>query len=354
MSAPQRNCDEESYSSAEYESAFEIAKQTLRFVGEFKTPPTPDVYEFWYRYAEGKDEAFSEKVAFLVEDLKLANRRQINELRDQFLNADSLPDHQSTVGELLASLAGVKSIIQTQAEAGEQFDGTLRAANLQINQAEPSAQQVRQCMDDVLASNQAMQEQLAQMRMQLDESQNQIEGLRDHLHESQRNMMTDPLTGVGNRRFFNSLLQSSMQHPDRGTRKIFLLLVDLDKFKQINDTFGHDSGDAVVKHISSELEKLAGNASVARFGGDEFAIFLNADGRNAGKELAESIADSVSAMNFKQTRTGQSIGRLSVSIGVALLRPDDDSETWFKRADELLYRVKQGGGKAVLVDRSSV
>lgn len=165
-------------------------------------------------------------------------------------------------------------------------------------------------------------------------------------------MLTDPLTGVGNRRFIDHLLDQVIEKADRDV-SAFLILIALDGFKAINDKFGHAAGDQVLKFVATETCKLPSDFSLARYGGDEFAIFMEATDVKDADEFASELRHYFSKRGLRFFRSKELLGRISLSIGVARLRADDDRATWFDRADGLLYNAKENGRNCVMTEWSS-
>jgi len=349
--------DKDDFTSQEFDEAYELAKRALGFVGKFRTPPTPTVYELWYRFVEGKNEALKEQMAFLVNDSKTATRSQLESLQKQFIDQ---PDEsqQRTAEELVASVSGIESMIRSQAAAGVEFDNALSETNQKLVGQDQSPDDLKQCVVSVLASNSRMQLQLKETKQQLDDSQLRMEKLRANLALSQKLMLTDPLTEIGNRRFFDMMIKQFVDKRSQGNELSVLLLVDLDNFKAVNDSHGHDSGDIVIQFVAGELkkvalsaEKVASDVELARYGGDEFAIFAKTDSHDSGKQFADSIVESISKKNLTLTKTGEVLGRIGISVGAAYLRPEDTSISWFDRADKLLYSAKTGGRNMVMIER---
>jgi len=158
----------------------------------------------------------------------------------------------------------------------------------------------------------------------------------------------DALTGLHNRRYFHETLAREVARAHRYDRTLALIVFDLDDFKAINDRIGHLAGDAVLAEASERVRDVVRSADIAcRVGGDEFAVILPESGLKDADQLYKRLETAVS------TRPVAQAGRLHLSAGVTELRPDDDSVTFFERADEALYRAK-GAGKGTVVAVSAL
>src|SRR5438128_2658077 len=157
----------------------------------------------------------------------------------------------------------------------------------------------------------------------------------------------DALTGLHNRRFFHETLAREVARAHRYNRKLALIVFDLDDFKEINDKVGHLAGDAVLAEAAARVRDVVRSADIAcRVGGDEFAVILPESALADADQLYRRIQAAVSSRPISQ------IGTLYLSAGVTQLRPEDDSVSFFQRADEALYRAKEAGkGRVVAADR---
>ncbi len=164
---------------------------------------------------------------------------------------------------------------------------------------------------------------------------------REHLFDTS---VRDWLTKCFNKRYFADQLRREFANANRGTdRPLSLLMLDLDHFKQVNDTYGHTVGDTVLREVAAAVQKLVPADTVcARFGGEEFVVLLPRCDRVSAYALAERIREIVAALHIEHEETLLSV---TLSIGVATTRagelqqPDD----LVRKADELLYRAKAGG-----------
>ncbi|MFT4058206.1 MAG: diguanylate cyclase [Legionella sp.] len=159
----------------------------------------------------------------------------------------------------------------------------------------------------------------------------------------------DPLTGLYNRRYLEDALFKQIHQAERDHFSFAILMLDLDHFKKINDTHGHDAGDAVLKAVSEMLDSAIRQGDVAsRYGGEEFVLMLhNIDMENA-KNRAKSICSNVTKLQLKYG--AQQVGPMSVSIGIAIYPNDSkDQEELIEQADKALYIAKKSGRNCVVL-----
>ena len=152
----------------------------------------------------------------------------------------------------------------------------------------------------------------------------------------------DALTGLPNRRLFEDRLQSAIASALRHGEQFALMLVDLDRFKGVNDRFGHLAGDALLVEVGRRLQLcVRASDTVARLGGDEFAVIL---GEVGGREDAVEVAARICASMAEPFELGEGVAQIGASVGIALGPQDDaDAEELQRRADAALYTVKHGG-----------
>jgi len=249
------------YNEDEIARSFQIARSALAPIGSFRTPPTPEVYSVWYRYVEGTDQSLVRRISYLMNDAKVIDRRQMNGLIDEFL----VPNTENQVldfSEILSKeMRGLQSIAQSQLVAGAEFNASIMSANANLNNTSTSQDTILVCVTEILSSNAEMQAQLSTMKLQLEMSQDDIEDLNRSLLQSQKAMMIDLLTGVGNRRFFDTVIRQSLEHSKSTETFHALLHIDFDCFKQVNDTHVHEAGDFLLKFVANELQRLADHYS---------------------------------------------------------------------------------------------
>lgn len=163
--------------------------------------------------------------------------------------------------------------------------------------------------------------------------------------------LRDPLTGLGNRRHFRSVLERSIESVARSGESVLLLMMDIDHFKSINDTHGHLAGDQVLRGFAHGLQgNLRQSDIICRWGGEEFILLLKDTPPEQARLLAEKILQQTEQNRFDHNGTQLSI---TTSIGLAELHPDDALDQLIARADRALYRAKQTGRNRLCEDTAT-
>ena len=170
------------------------------------------------------------------------------------------------------------------------------------------------------------------------------------LRESMRNLsIRDPLTGLFNRRYMEEALAQEQHRARRNDARLAVIMIDIDHFKQFNDNFGHDGGDAVLRDLGAFLQKhIRGSDIACRYGGEEFTLILSPSTVEGARQRAEKIREDARLLSV--SHANKAVGAITLSLGVAIF-PDDASEpaALVKAADVALYQAKSGGRNRVVM-----
>lgn len=197
-------------------------------------------------------------------------------------------------------------------------------------------------LDDILSATDTLME----LNAALVATQRELARTNHKLTRSEatvrRLSLTDPLTGVANRRALDTHTVETLARCDETDTPVWLILVDIDHFKQVNDRWGHDAGDMALTAVANALHSHCRDGDfVARFGGEEFVILAPALTHEAVATYAERLRKLVAALDLPP------LGRITASFGVARRRPGDTGRALFARADAALYRAKAKGRNCV-------
>jgi two-component system cell cycle response regulator len=193
-------------------------------------------------------------------------------------------------------------------------------------------------------------ELLARVRTQV-RRRRYTEQLRDNLQQSMEMAVTDPLTGLFNRRYMERHLATLVEKSAGRGKSLSVLILDIDYFKSVNDRFGHDAGDDVLREFADRMRTCVRGIDLAcRHGGEEFVVVMPDTDLSVATTVAERIRRKIACDPFPVQRGQRSI-EVTISIGIATRTgADEDATAILKRADEALYRAKRDGRNRVVAD----
>jgi len=192
-------------------------------------------------------------------------------------------------------------------------------------------------------------ELLARVRTQLRQKR-YADSLREKVQQSIELALFDPLTGLNNRRFLENHLATMIENTRMRRAPMTLMILDIDHFKRVNDTYGHDCGDEVLKGFADRLRGIVrGGDLLCRLGGEEFVIVMPNVNLAAAARIAERARQAVEQEAFVINADGKAI-TITTSIGVAERRDDDNQHELYRRADQALYKAKSDGRNRVMAE----
>ena len=211
----------------------------------------------------------------------------------------------------------------------------------------------REMIADLRAANRRMEDNSTKLSEELESSRREIVALRETVDDVERLALLDPLTEVGNRRFFDRTLKADMASCAASGGELCLALADIDRFKAVNDRFGHVVGDHLLKSFAEVLMQGAkGRARTARYGGEEFALLLPGVPFPEARRIVEGLRRELEAKRWVVGPKEQPLGAVTASFGLAKLAPGESAESFIHRADSRLMRAKQFGRNCVVADDS--
>jgi len=321
----------------------EVLRLALAQMGRQAAAFNPITFTIWYEYAAG----INPKLHAAMEQL-LLDKQEIDDaiaarLYMEHIAATDEAAMRRIGGEFQRMLGGIEqSASATGERAGrytEQLE-TLTAALLSddVAQITPRIDEARVGTEEMKHSAQALQQQVIS-------SQHEITKLRNDLDRARGEALTDPLTGILNRKGFDQRLKALFDEPAAPGRVHCLVMLDIDHFKKVNDAHGHVMGDRVIQGLGEILRRAVGDGpcSAARYGGEEFALVMPHCTLDEALALAEQTRNRAKTMKIRNRNTQEVMFTITISGGVAALRPGDDAAAFIARADAALYRSKQDG-----------
>lgn len=323
----------------------EWALEALERIKSLKLKPAPQIYELWYRYFQGEPAIVREIDSYsgtLTEEVcvKIYKKHLNNPETDEAVRRIS-EQVQASIGEL-AEILGTMRTATT--EYGETLDNTSEKIR-KIGSIDELGVVVTAIVKDTRKMVQKNQE----LELQLVNSARQVTELRNNLDNIRKEVLTDSLTGLSNRKAFDEQIQERVSESSRINSPLVVMLLDIDHFKRFNDNFGHQVGDQVLRLVARTLtDNVKGRDIAARYGGEEFGILLPDTPLAAGLKVAESLRRSVETREIINKATNKSLGRITMSIGVAEYVDGESISDLVSRADSALYRAKKAGRNKVI------
>ncbi|MEC9236272.1 MAG: GGDEF domain-containing protein, partial [Pseudomonadota bacterium] len=195
-----------------------------------------------------------------------------------------------------------------------------------------------------------MIEKNRRLEEELEQSGEEMATLQRDLDSIRKEAMTDGLTAISNRKAFDEKLKYVRQRSDEEASIFTLMLIDIDHFKNFNDTYGHQVGDQVLKLVAKTLtDGIKGKDFAARYGGEEFAIILPESNAMAGEVVGNALREAVAKKEVINRNSGEKLGRITMSVGVAQYSGSESEEALIERADKALYKAKETGRNRVVV-----
>src|SRR5450756_2021473 len=230
------------------------------------------------------------------------------------------------------------------------YGATLDGANAELGTA-LTPEQVKATVETLVKSTTEMRQTNKLLEERLTLSKLEINDLQHSLEAIRAESLTDPLTGLGNRKYFDRMIESSVQNALANGEPLSLLMFDIDHFKSFNDSYGDLTGDQVFRLVGMSLKQtIKGQDVTARYGGEEFAVVLPNIALRQALTVADHIRRAVMAKELKKKSTGEILGRVTISVGVSMLKPGDDTDSLIERADACLYAAKRNGRNRVICE----
>ena len=325
----------------DFKAALDRARLALDLLQRYRIPPSPSRFTVAYLYYVAEIGDLVRVVDRLVNHDKL-NAQTADEVHEQFFGRRiEEAELREASKRIETTVSQVVEYIDSAAEEAEHY-GTVLAGF--TDTAQKPNTDINKAVSTVLDETKHMAESNRGLEEKLQASSREIVQLREHLERLEREASMDGLTGVANRKRFDVTLRQEIASANRDQSQVSLLMVDIDFFKKFNDTYGHLLGDQVLRLVARYLtDCIKGNDLAARYGGEEFAVILPRTRLEDAVHVAEQIRSHVAAKKVVNRRTGEALGKITLSIGVGEYRMGETPAELIHRADEALYLAKKTG-----------
>ncbi len=337
--------------SEDLEQASAYAAKAIEHMSAQTIPATPTNFAIWYAYVTEKYPDLKKALDVLISNKQTFTSSKNAELYDKyFTHSEEGLALQDTSKKIEDQVGRVLDMIGDASSGVEGFGDSLKS-NLGDLANSGSLDGIKSVVQNLVQETQKMQQSNAELQQRLKASSTEISSLRQNLEDVQKEAMTDALTGIANRKMFDTALRKAAMESMETGEPLCLALTDIDFFKKFNDTYGHQTGDQVLKLVARILsENVKGRDVAARYGGEEFGVILPQTDLKAAKVVCEQIRNAVSTKRIRNRQTGEEMGNITLTIGIALFRPGEPLADLIHRSDEGLYFGKGNGRNQTVLE----
>ena len=335
----------------EHERTLAYAEIALGQIKALRQPAYPRNYEVWYAYATGYNPTLNQTINETLTRNGTLTTADVDQIYDTYLSPARLTDRIDNVGgQIVDEIEQVMSMIDAAVGSATHYTASLAHATQSLGAAKDPGG-LRAIVESLVTATRKMEENNTRLEQSLKASKQEINQLQINLEAVRNESLTDPLTSLANRKYFDQSLDKLIAQSVASGEPMALLLTDIDHFKAFNDTFGHLTGDQVLRLVAlSVKQNVKGQDIAARYGGEEFAVILPSTTLRAALTVADHIRRAVMTKELMKRSTGEHLGRVTVSIGVATLRKGETAQSLIERADGCLYTAKRCGRNRVMCE----
>jgi len=328
--------------------AYKVAHRTLEVMESHQVWPTPLNFELWSHFVADPNGALARELTRLIESGEPMTETVSEELAAAFLAKARLNEQIRDAGDQLSrELAAVSLAIRDAQKSNQTYGETLASAGKGLTDAK-DASQIKAMVDSLSTATRRVQKENKSLEKRLAESTSEVQRLREHLEQVRRDATTDGLTNLANRKAFDDEFARACAEADENGTVLTVAVLDIDHFKNFNDTWGHQTGDQVIRYVASVIGRLGCTPRFsARYGGEEFAMIFPGEDAAVVERCLEEIREEVASRMLKRRSTNEDLGTVTISSGLATRHEGESGVCVMERADAALYASKRGGRNRV-------
>lgn len=333
---------------------FSIGERAVDLMRSYSRSATPRSYEVWFTYVTGLKPQLNDALKRLVALRDKLTEDEIDSLHETYLQTEKLAAQANRVGTgMVVEIEQVMGIVDLALGSTARYGESLQAISDDLSRP-VERNGLRDILESLVIATRDVASTNRCLETRLKDSRTEIENLRQALEAVRLETLIDPLTQLANRKHFESTLMTLVESARADLAPLSLIVIDIDNFKRFNDVYGHLTGDQVLRLVGAAMrENVDDGATLARFGGEEFGIILPCATTNDAFTCAEKIRQNVMGRELLKRSTGESLGRVTISIGIAGLTARDSATSLLERADLCMYAAKQMGRNRTVTDHDA-
>jgi diguanylate cyclase len=326
----------------------DAAHAAVEFMAGRGLVPTPENFRVWTAYVSKNNAALCEAVDGRIQAGDPIDEAFCAKLYASFFSYRRVDDDSLKAGAAASgALVGLKTRLNAAVEAHQEYDGALASGGQTLASARGS-EEVRNALKVLSSANRLIEQRSSDLEKDLQQTLVEMNKLKSDVEALRVETLKDGLTGLANRKRLDEALLEAVRTAHKKARPLSVVMCDIDHFKQFNDTWGHQTGDQVIRFVASVLAAAAEPSyTVARYGGEEFAIIIPDASLSEAGSYAETVRVRIARKRLARRKTGDDLGHVTISMGVATLHTGEQRQALLERADKNLYQSKRDGRNRV-------
>lgn len=331
-----------------------LGHRTIDTIGDHSLAVSPQNYEVWLTYLAGWSPDLKSALDAALNAGETLTDERIEEFYEEYFSTSKISSQVMETGNRIAQeIADALGALKSAGATTEMYGAALDRATHSLESESIDPNGLQRIVSALSAATKEMSKQNQVLSGQLKLSSREMERLRSSLQKARAEALTDGLTGIANRKLFDETLRLRKSEADKEKYDLCLVICDIDHFKSFNDTWGHQTGDQVIRFVAGALSKFAlPDHLVARYGGEEFAIIMPRTMLSQAMEVSEQIRKAIEAKKLMRRSTNQPLGAITVSFGVAQYKLGETGQQLIGRADKCLYQSKNDGRNQVTSEQA--
>jgi diguanylate cyclase len=327
------------------------AEKALVFMKDQKIAASPNNFTIWFSYVSENFSDLSRTLDVLLSNNQEFDDEKNKEIFDKFFTKDDDAALVQAASEKVeGEISHIMDMLGDASGAVRSYGDSLKTGMGTIAQ-NASLENLKDVMNNLLIDTQRLHKANEDLHQNLRKSGAEISHLRQNLEVVRKESLTDALTGLANRKMFDEELRKGVMNAMEEGSSYCVAMTDIDFFKKFNDTYGHQTGDQVLKLVAQILSgNVKGKDLAARYGGEEFILLLPDTELDQAQMLCEKIRLAVSSKRIRDKKSGQDMGNITLSIGISKHRPGEKLNEFIHRADEGLYFAKGNGRNQTVLE----
>jgi diguanylate cyclase len=338
-------------SAEEHERTLAFADIALSQIKALQQPAIPRNYEVWYAYATGYNPSLNQTINETLQKNGNLTDADLEQVYSAYLSPTRLSDRIDAVNsQVMDEINQVMAMVDSAVGSASTYQESLTDATSKLGSAK-DRDGLRAIVESLVQTANQMKNNNNNLEARLNASRQEISQLQQNLETVRTESLTDPLTSLSNRKHFDNAMTKALHESIERSEPLSLIMTDIDHFKNFNDTWGHLTGDQVLRLVAMSLKQnVKGQDTAARYGGEEFAVVLPNTVLRSASTVGDHIRRAVMSKELMKRSTGQNLGRVTISVGVATARAGDTVQSLIARADGCLYAAKRNGRNRVICE----